>query len=295
MTSCVFFFLTMWIKHHKNKLFLSISVKVLPELTLMLDIHYMVPVLPKTNQFASLVASQNIMWNRFKSSVTANALQYCPCPREAHASFNRRSTVFTRKTINGGNAEESCWSVSLRGKTQRMPSNLWTPPKLCEVKRGHEEAETPSASSCLFFTPALGPYTHSETSVYIITASLGAASSFPWQAKRKGDKKIQSFSQRSCWFFCTVASIRCPTNVQQAAWRSKSVHQIFLGLSLTQFPAHFMSLYTVVTELRKKRPLSPALMQSDSVWVVSRRKDRDWRVLSNHHPSSVCKVCQNKV
>lgn len=101
MTSCVFFFLTMWIKHHKNKLFLSISVKVLPELTLMLDIHYMVPVLPKTNQFASLVASQNIMWNRFKSSVTANALQYCPCPREAHASFNRRSTVFTRKTING--------------------------------------------------------------------------------------------------------------------------------------------------------------------------------------------------
>lgn len=50
---------------------------------------------------------------------------------------------------------------------------------------------------------------------------------------------------------------------------------------------HFMSLYTVVNELRMRRALSLALMQSHSVRVASWRKDCDWRALSNYPLQSV--------
>lgn len=150
----------------------------------MLDIHYMVPVLPKTNQFASLVASQNITWNRFKSSVTANALQYCPCPREAHASFNRRSTVFTRKTIKQGECRRELLICEFEGENTTNALKPLNSKIVWSQAGARRSGDTVGILMFVFFTPALGPYTHPETSMYIITASLGAASSSPWQAKR---------------------------------------------------------------------------------------------------------------
>ena len=211
----------------------------------MLDIHYMVPVLPKTNQFASLVASQNITWNRFKSSVTANALQYCPCPREAHASFNRRSTVFTRKTIKQGECRRELLICEFEGENTTNALKALNSKIVWSQAGARRSRDTVGILMFVFFYTSFGSI-HTSRNKHVYNYSL-AGSCFLVSLTSEEIKKIQSFSHRSCWFFCTVASIRCPTNVQQAARRVRGQSQFIKsssGLVWHNSPL-FSSLYTL--------------------------------------------------
>lgn len=110
------------------------------------------------------------------------------------------------------------------------------PSKIVRSQAGTQKAGTPSVSF-LFFTPALGPHTHSETSVSVITASLGAASSFPQQEKRKGEKDPAPPSGTLAVFLYSGNGVQTLTNTcWSEAEGPKSVHRnlpLLLRLSLT--------------------------------------------------------------
>lgn len=72
--------------------------------------------------------------NTESPQITANALKYCPCPHEAQAC----GTVFKEKNEEVGECRRELLICVFEGETLRMPSDLQTPQRLCEVGQGHE-------------------------------------------------------------------------------------------------------------------------------------------------------------
>lgn len=163
---------------------------------------------------------------------------HCKCPKILSMSSHKHPLT-ERQSLktNGGNAEESCWSVRLRGerKYYECPQNLQTPQRLCEVKQGHKKPRHPPYPRGCFYT-SFGS-THAETSVSVITALLEAASSFPEQAKRKKERKIRRLPQRPMWwcFFCTVetTSNRRLTNVHRSRVAGPRLRGQFIKIFLS--------------------------------------------------------------
>lgn len=208
----------------------------MPELTLMLDIRYMVPVLHHTNQFASIAASQNITWtdsaviSRIHSpQITANALKYCPCPYEAQASFDRK-TVFKNKR---GECRRELLICTFEGgkKILRMPPKPPNPSKVVRSQAGTQKAETPSVSSGMFLHQL---WVHTRRNKCVRNYSLaGSCFLVSWTSEeKKGEKDPAPSSETHVVVFFLYSgnhvqspANKCPPKPCGRSEVERSVHQ----------------------------------------------------------------------
>lgn len=120
--------------------------------------------------------------------------------------------------------------------------------------------------------------------MFVITASLQAASSFPSTREGKGTERSGAclrepagFSVR--WKPRPVAGRQTSLMTLCDSSEGQSQFIVFLWLAQFEFDRPFMSLHDVVNE---SRTLQTSRSGPHSVPVVSWRKDCDWRILSDH-------------
>lgn len=146
----------------------------------MLDIHHMVPRSPATrvNRLFLETSREHII----SPQITANAQKYCPSLCEARASKRGKKNK-KRKKEEGECRREMLFC--------RREKTRWLPLGGCAKSSG----------DALCILAALGPHTHSQRQVCVITALQEAASWFP--------KNLARSEETDIFFFCTEETMSC--------------------------------------------------------------------------------------
>lgn len=169
-----FFFLfelCMWVKRHKNKCVSRYLSERLPELTLMLDIHYMVPrsALDKSVPFNRRFSKTSHEPIRPLSPKYRKSSDHCKCPKILSMFLRGISLLWQRIQSlkkKQGECRRELLICMLEGENT---TNALKPPnpvfKIVRSHAGTRKAVTPSVSSRSdVFTPAMGPHSNKSVS-----------------------------------------------------------------------------------------------------------------------------------
>lgn len=162
-----------------------------------------------------------------------------------------QSLIKKKKKLKRGNAEERCWSVCLREKTRRTPSNPQTPQRLCEVEQEHEYLSPRG----VMLVHQLWAHTHARTfrnkcvCNYSLAGSCFLISST--SDNRKGDTQVFFLYKGNYVHSLGIKRLKMPCGRSEVE-RSTSVHlnlPLLLRLTLTvlkMYNSTFIScLYTL--------------------------------------------------